>query len=72
MSFVAVKESGREGGGGGKVEDTGPVGGGDDLSVQRHPAGEPAGEQYFNDGVKRPLYPLKYPVFVDYCRRHGL
>ena len=72
MSFVAVKERGREGGGGGKVEDPEPGGGGDDLSVQRHPAGAPAGDQYFNGGVKRPLYPLNILVFVHYCTRQGL
>ena len=43
MSFVAVKDSRREGGGG-EVEDPGPGGGGDDLNVQRHPAAQPPGD----------------------------
>ena len=56
ITFVAVKDSGRKGGGG-EVEDPGPGGGGDDLNAQLHPAA-PAGDQYFDAEVKRLLYPL--------------
>lgn len=58
ITFVAVKDSGRKGGSG-EVEDPGPVGGGDDLNAQLHPATHaPAGDQYFDGEVKRLLYPL--------------
>lgn len=60
MSFVAVKDSRREGGGG-EVEDPGPGGGGDDLNVQRHPAAPAAGDQKVNGEVEMLLYPLKHP-----------
>ena len=78
ITFVAVEDSGRKGGGG-EVEDPGPGGGagggagggGDDLNVQLHPAA-PAGDQYFQyfDGeMKRLLYPLLNILVFVHC--HG-
>ena len=70
ITFVAVKDSGRKGGGG-EVEDPGPGGGGDDLNVQLHPAA-PAGDQYFQyfyGEVKRLLYPLLNILVFVHC--HG-
>ena len=72
MSFVAVKDSRREGGGG-EVEDPGPGGGGDDLNVQRHPAAQPPGDQNVNGEVEMLLYPLSnILVFCSLLYKKGI
>ena len=49
IAFLAVKDSGRKGGGGGEVEDPGlGEGGGDDLNLI-----QPAGDQHFNLEVEK-------------------